>query len=155
MRIRVGIGKSRVFIVSRRSKDPYKWLVPLLAPQFEATGYERHWVRSNRTCLFKTSNGLPELPRHPKAAFGLLLVTSQLGLFFPAKEEVVTAIKGRQSPSFLHPEASWLRLSMEDPTPPLDTPKVVGGLEARLFEGPKSIRSLWAEQVSLSVLGFV
>ena len=29
-----------------------------------------------------------------------------------------------------------LGLSMEDPTPPLDTPEVVGGLKTRLFEGP-------------------
>ena len=29
--------------------------------------------------------------------------------------------------------------SMEDPTPPLDTPEVVGGLKTRLFQGPKSI----------------
>ena len=33
---------------------------------------------------------------------------------------------------------------MEDPTPPLDTPEVVGGLKARVFEGTKSIGSLWA-----------
>ena len=30
-----------------------------------------------------------------------------------------------------------LGLSMEDPTPPLDTPEVVGVLKTRLFEGPK------------------
>ena len=29
-----------------------------------------------------------------------------------------------------------LGLSMEDPTPPLDTPEVFGGLKAWLFEGP-------------------
>ena len=38
-----------------------------------------------------------------------------------------------------------LGLSMEDPTPPLDTPEVVGGLKTRLFEGPKSLGSLWVE----------
>ena len=38
------------------------------------------------------------------------------------------------------PRGSWFRLSMEDPTPPLDTPKnMVGGLKTRLCEGPKSI----------------
>ena len=36
-----------------------------------------------------------------------------------------------------------LGLSTEDPTPPLDTPEAVGGLKTRLFEGPKSIGSLW------------
>ena len=35
-----------------------------------------------------------------------------------------------------------LGLSMEDPTPPLDTPELVGGLKTRLCEGPK-FRSLW------------
>ena len=35
---------------------------------------------------------------------------------------------------------------MEDPTPPVETPRksVVGGLKTRLFEGSKSIGSLWA-----------
>ena len=32
-----------------------------------------------------------------------------------------------------------LGLSMENPTPPLDTPEVFGGLKTRLFEGPKLI----------------
>ena len=32
---------------------------------------------------------------------------------------------------------------MEDPTPPLDTPEVFGGLKTRLFEGPKLIGSVW------------
>ena len=36
-----------------------------------------------------------------------------------------------------------LGLSMEDPTPTLHTLEVVGGLKTRLFEGPKSIGSLW------------
>ena len=36
-----------------------------------------------------------------------------------------------------------LGLSMKDPTPPIHTPEVVGGLKTRLFEGPKSIGSLW------------
>ena len=38
---------------------------------------------------------------------------------------------------------------MEDPTPPLDTP--VRGLKTRLFEGPKSIRSLWVRIFSIRV----
>ena len=33
---------------------------------------------------------------------------------------------------------------MQDPTPPLDTPEVLRGLKAWLFEGPKYIGSLWA-----------
>ena len=33
---------------------------------------------------------------------------------------------------------------MEDPTPPLDTAEVFRGLKTWLFEGPKSIGSLWA-----------
>ena len=44
---------------------------------------------------------------------------------------------------YFSPRGSRLRLSMEDPSP-LDTPEVVGGLKTRLFEGPKSIGSLWA-----------
>ena len=39
-----------------------------------------------------------------------------------------------------------LRLSMEDPGPPLDTPKVVRGPKTWLFEGLKSIGSLWVEK---------
>ena len=34
-------------------------------------------------------------------------------------------------------------ISMEDPTHPLDTPEVFGGLKTWLFEGPKYIGSLW------------
>ena len=36
-------------------------------------------------------------------------------------------------------------LSLDDPAPPLDTPEVVGGLKTRLFDGPKSIGSLWVQ----------
>ena len=32
-----------------------------------------------------------------------------------------------------------LNLSIQDPTPPLDAPEVVGDLKTWLFEGPKSI----------------
>ena len=39
-----------------------------------------------------------------------------------------------------------LGLSMEDPTPPLDTPEVVGGIKTWLFEGPKSIGSFWVRK---------
>ena len=41
------------------------------------------------------------------------------------------------------PRCSWLRLSMEDPIPALDTPEVVGVSKHRLFEGPTTIGSLW------------
>ena len=36
---------------------------------------------------------------------------------------------------------------MEDPTPPLDTLEVFGGLKAWLFEGPKHIGSLWVPEL--------
>ena len=49
------------------------------------------------------------------------------------------ALSYARGPLF-HPEAG---LSMEDPTPPLDTPEVVGGLKTRLVEGAKSIGRLW------------
>ena len=42
-----------------------------------------------------------------------------------------------------HISQRLLGLSTEDPAPPLDTPEAVGGLKTRLFEGPKSIGSLW------------
>ena len=38
---------------------------------------------------------------------------------------------------------------MEDPTPPLETLEMVGGLKTKLFEGPKSIGSLWVRGNSL------
>ena len=54
---------------------------------------------------------------------------------------------GRQNARKLAlPRGSW-ELSMEDPTTPLDTPEVVGGLKTRLFEGPKSIGSLWVRKI--------
>ena len=43
-----------------------------------------------------------------------------------------------------------LGLSMEDPTPPLDTPEVFGGLKTRLFEGPKLIGSVWVGKSIIS-----
>ena len=46
-----------------------------------------------------------------------------------------------------------LGLSMEDPTTPLDTPEVVGGLKTRLFEGPKSTGSLWVVRKGGESLG--
>ena len=57
-----------------------------------------------------------------------------------ANIEIILAIalETRGTP-FLVCRGSWLWLSMEDPTPPVDTPVVVGGLKTRLLEGPKSI----------------
>ena len=40
-----------------------------------------------------------------------------------------------------------LGLSMEDPTPPLDTPEGSWGLKTRKVEGPKSIGSLWVREL--------
>ena len=52
------------------------------------------------------------------------------------------------------PRRSWLRLAMEDPDPPLDTPEGFWGLKTWMFEGPKSIGSLWVPKKFINVQEF-
>ena len=49
------------------------------------------------------------------------------------------------------PKGSWLRLPMQDLDPPLDTPEVCGTRsQTWMFEGPKSIGSLWVNGIRLN-----
>ena len=49
--------------------------------------------------------------------------------------------------------SSTSRLRRVDPTPPLDTRDVFGGLKTRLFEGPKLIGSVWVVKKEAKALG--
>ena len=55
--------------------------------------------------------------------------------------EIRLAVGTKSNGCFFSPAQRLLGLSMEDPTPPLDTPEVFGGLKTRLFEGAKLIES--------------